>query len=67
MKNSTLINQANELARIFASMHGYEYPLDFKFYEHDNSITQRFWAMSCAAYDFIRGSDVEDALNDPDD
>ena len=58
-----IVDQCNQLARLFYEMHGCEVPDDFKFYDAHHPTETGCWNMAVAAYSHIEGTDVEDCLN----
>lgn len=63
LTDEELVEKALELARMFYSMLGYKVEVGFKFYDSKHPQEQMVWDMACEAFDFIRGSDVHDALS----
>jgi len=62
--NRKLIRKCNALARTFYKMQGYEVPKSFKLYESTHPHEQGCWNMAVAAYEHIKGVDVDDALEE---
>ena len=60
--NRELVARCNELARLFYGMQQCVVPDDFKFYEATHPAEVSCWVTAVAAFDFINGDDVEDAL-----
>lgn len=67
MSNEELIAAAVELAGKFYSAQGYIHRPGFKYYESPHPAEQLVWEMACDAFEFIRGSDVRDALAEIED
>lgn len=59
-----IVNSANELARQFYALQGYEVPEGYRFDQAFHPQERTMWAMAVHAYEFIECTDVEDALND---
>lgn len=57
-----LVDEALELANKFYALQGYIARPGFKFYDSPHPAEQLMWRMACEAFEFIRGSDVIDAL-----
>jgi len=62
-----IVNEANELAKTFCEMFGFEASSGHKFHERLNPRDAGFWELAVAAYDHIEGTDVEDALYELED
>lgn len=58
-----LVDDCNTLARLFYSLHGYQVPEDYRFYEATHPQEVGMWNLAVAAYDHIEGTDIEDALS----
>ena len=67
MTNSELVDAAIELAGDFYSMMGYEHRPGFKYWESPHPQEQQVFEMACRAFEFIRGSDVMEAVADLED
>ena len=67
MSNEELIAAALELAGKFYAAQGYVHRPGFKYYASPHPSEQLAWEMACDAFEFIRGSDVRDALADVED
>lgn len=59
-----IVDEANQLARLFYASRGCEVPDDFKFYEARHPAEEGCWVQACIAYEHIEGTDVADALNE---
>lgn len=57
-----IVDDANELARDFYSILGYEAREGFRFDLSAHPQEQAMWRMACHAFEKIHGTDVEDAL-----
>lgn len=64
MTNRELVNAAIELAGQFYAMQGYTHRAGFKYWESPHHQEQLVFEMACRAFEFIRGSDVMDAIAD---
>lgn len=64
MDNKQLVKAALELADKFYAAQGYISRPGFKYYASLHSAEQLVWEMACDAFEFIRCSDVRDALTD---
>ena len=62
-----LVDDANELARQFYALMGYEVPEGYRFDRASHPHEVMVWRQAVLAYDLIEGTDVEDALNQIDD
>lgn len=67
MTNRELVNAAIELAGQFYAMQGYTHRAGFKYWESPHPHEQLVFEMACLAFEFIRGSDVMDAIADLED
>jgi hypothetical protein len=67
MKSKTIVKRANDLARTFYKMRGYQVPADFKFWRATHPDEAGCWLMAKEAFMQIRRIDVEDALADIDE
>ncbi|PHY81395.1 hypothetical protein CS371_17755 (plasmid) [Serratia marcescens] len=67
MSNEELIAAALELAGKFYEAQGYTHRPGFKYYASPHPAERLMWKMACDAFEFIRGSDVRDALTDVED
>ncbi len=67
MTNRELVNAAIELAGQFYAMQGYTHRAGFKYWESPHPQEQLVFEMACRAFEFIRGSDVMDAIADLED
>lgn len=67
MTNCELVDAAIELAGKFYSMQGYTHRPGFKYWESPHPQEQLVFEMACCAFEFIRGSDVMDAISDLED
>lgn len=56
-----IVADANELARLFYSSMGYEVPSGYRFDLAGHPQEQACWTMAAVAYDFIQGTDINDA------
>lgn len=59
-----IVDDCNELAMAFYSMHGYEVPPDYKMYKATHPQERGMWNMAVYAYDYIEGTEVQSALDD---
>lgn len=57
-----IVDDANELARGFYKLMGYEVKEGFRFDLSCHPQERTCWNMAVLAYDFIQGTDVEGAL-----
>lgn len=57
-----IVDECNELARLFYKMHGYEVEDGYRFYEAHHPQEIGMWNMAVAAYEHIEGTKVEQAL-----
>ncbi len=64
MNNKTLVRRCNRLARKFYAMQGYEVRKGFKFYDSMHPQERGCWNMAVAAYEHIRGDEVDGALDE---
>ncbi len=62
--NKKLVRNCNRLARKFYKMQGYEVPKSFHFYDSTHPHEISLWNEAMVAYEHIRGSDVQDALDE---
>ncbi|HHQ6628327.1 TPA: hypothetical protein ACSTL5_004895 [Serratia fonticola] len=62
MTEEQLVEAALELASKFYAAQGYIARPGFKFYDSQHPAERLVWEMACDAFEFIRGSDVRDAL-----
>ena len=62
MTNRELLDAAIELAGKFYSMQGYTHRPGFKYWESPHPQEQLVFEMACCAFEYIRGSDVMDAI-----
>lgn len=62
-----IVADANALARTFYRMHGYAVPKGYRFDKAHHPQERGMWNMVVAAYEFIEGTDVVDALTMLDD
>lgn len=60
--NREVVDDANDLARRFYKMHGYQVSEGYRFDEATHPQEQAMWDMAVQAYKFILDLDVEDAL-----
>lgn len=67
MSNEELVAAALELAGKFYAAQGYIDRPGFKYYASQHPAERLVWEMACDAFEFIRGSDVRDALVDLED
>lgn len=58
-----IVDQCNQLARVFYKSMGCQVPDGFKFWESVHPQEIGCWHMAVAAYEHIEGTDVEDALS----
>lgn len=64
-ENQRIVNSANELARQFAMIDGFNAPAGFRFYNPgDPARYRRYWTMAVAAYAHITATDVDDCLTE---
>lgn len=59
-----LVNDGNELARLFYQSMGYAVPDGYKFYEATHPQEAGCWNQAVIAYEHIAGTDLEDCLNE---
>lgn len=62
-----IVDDANELAREFYRIRGYEVPVGYRFDQATHPHEVAAWQQAVYAYDFIQGTDVEDALAQVED
>ncbi|MEJ2043684.1 MAG: hypothetical protein P8X74_03690 [Reinekea sp.] len=62
-----VINKANELAKIFYALRGYIVPDGYRFDKATHPHEKEAWAQSVAAFEFLRDTDVDDALSNVED
>ncbi|MFP8620541.1 hypothetical protein ACLH2L_10610 [Klebsiella grimontii] len=67
MTNRELVNAAIELAGQFYAMQGYTHLPGFKYWDSPHPQEKLVFEMACRAFEFIRGSDVMDAIADMED
>lgn len=67
MTNRELVDAAIELAGEFYAMQGYSHRARFRYWESPHPQEQLVFQMACHAFEFIRGSDVMDAIADLED
>lgn len=67
MTNRELIDAAIKLAGDFYTQMGYSHRPGFKYWESPHPQEQMVFAMACRAFEFIRGSDVMDAIDGLED
>lgn len=58
-----IVLDANELAREFYRLFGFQSPELFRFDQAKGPREQLMWKLACAAYEMIDHTDVTDALN----
>ena len=63
MDDAELVKSALALADKFYVMYGHISRPEFKFYESSHPMERLMWDMACEAFDHIRGSDVNNALD----
>lgn len=56
------VSRCNELARLFYEMRGYVVPEGHRFDQASHPDELGMWNLAVLAFDFIEGTDVEDAL-----
>lgn len=66
MTNQELVDAAVALAGKFYELAGYTHREGFKYWESPHPQENLMWKMACVAFEDIRGSDVEGALDDLD-
>lgn len=59
-----IVDDCNQLARLFYGMQGCVTHDDYKFYEATHPQEVGCWNMAVAAYEHIEGTPVEDCLSD---
>lgn len=59
-----IVADANDLARIFYSLLGYQVEHGYRFDQATHPQESAMWAMAVIAYENIEGTDVEDALDE---
>lgn len=65
LSNEELVSAAHDLAVKFYRLIGYEHKNSHrKLYDSQHPTEQAIWRMACVAFDEIRGSDVECALEE---
>lgn len=57
-----IVDDANDLAREFYAILGYQAKEGFRFDLSAHPQEQAMWLMACVAYERIHGTDVEEAL-----
>lgn len=62
-----IVNDCNKLAGLFYLMQGCKVDNNFKFNTSEHPTEQGMWNMAVAAYEYIEGTDVEQALLDIED
>ncbi len=62
--NKKLIRNCNRLSRKFYAMEGYRVSKSFHFYDSTHPQEKAMWDKAMVAYDHIRGSDVQGALDE---
>lgn len=63
LSDAELVNAAHDLAVKFYRLIGYEHKSGHKkLYDSQHPTEQAMWQMACVAFEEIRGSDVECAL-----
>lgn len=62
-----IIEDANSLARLFYRSMGYQVPKGYRFDQASHPQEIGCWNQAVMAYDFIEGTDVENALSELDD
>lgn len=67
MSNRELVDAAIQLAGKFYAMQGYTHRPGFKYWQSPHPQEQLVFEMACQAFEFIRGSDVMDAVADLED
>lgn len=63
MTDRELVDKCNELAIRFYRMNGYQVDPTYKMYEATHPQEVGAWNMAVEAFDFVNGSDVENALD----
>ena len=63
-RNKKLIRNCNRLARKFYKMEGYQVSKSFHFYDSTHPHERAMWSKAMVAYDHIRGTDVQDVLDE---
>ncbi|MBT0718111.1 hypothetical protein HGT71_07495 [Rosenbergiella epipactidis] len=59
-----IVNQAIELANRFYQQHGYVSREGFKFWQSPHPQERLMFEMACAAFDFLKGTEVMDIVNE---
>lgn len=62
LTDAELIAEANELARSFYKLYGYDSPKGKRFDQATHPQEQAMWNLVVLAYEFIEGTDLNDAL-----
>lgn len=65
--NRDLVAKCNELARQFYEIDGYEVLEGYEFFNATHPQEVGAWRMAVLAYEFIEGTDIENALCDLED
>lgn len=63
MTDRELVDKCNSLAIHFYRMAGYVVEPTYKMYEASHPQERGFWNMAVEAFEFVNGSDVENALD----
>jgi hypothetical protein len=58
-----LVDECNELARKFYLAHGNQVDEGYRFDRATHPQEQSMWNLAVIAYDFIDGTDIEDAIS----
>lgn len=62
--NAEIVAECNELARRFYESLGYEVEKGYRFDQARHPQERGMWNMAAMAYEYIEGTDVEQALED---
>ena len=62
-----IVDEANGLAAQFYKAHGYEVPEGYKFHEATHPHEISMWNMAVLAYEYLTGTDLNDALSGIED
>lgn len=67
MTNKEIITKANDLARKFYYMHGYEVKEGYRFDKATHPQEVSMWNMAVVSFEFLLETDVENCLDEEDE
>ena len=67
ISDAEVVRRCNELATLFYKAHGYQVEEGYKMYEATHPQEVGMWNLAAMAFEFIEGTEVEQALAEIDD